>query len=148
MLVLMTAVDTTKVKLCEANDCTNVLAGRQRKYCSGTCRARIAWRRKHGTMDVQTKYGELAKDDQFLRRGDVYTVLKDHPITEQILAGEVTIGYAADELGYSRTAVTRSIAAIVVDIRGEQGGDLEPDEIVSLLGPSDIALPDPDTPEY
>ena len=99
-------------------------------------------------MDVQTKYGELAKDDQFLRRGDVYQVLKDHPITQQILAGEITIGYAADELGYSRTAVTRSIAAIVVDIRGEQGGDLEGQAITDFLGPSDIALPDPDTPEY
>ncbi len=140
---------SVKAKLCEAGGCTKPLTGRQRKYCSDRCKARQHHRNKHGKVDVQTKYGALQADDQFLRRGPVYEMLLDHPITEQILDGTVTIGYAADQLGVNRTAVTRSIASIVVDRRqANETALLSYEGQRNLLGPSEEEIPDPSSDEF
>lgn len=137
-----------KVKLCIDDDCTNVLRGRQTKFCSARCKNRTQWRKTHGAKTPVERFDGNYSDEK-VRRGDIYQVLLDHPITQDIIAGEVTMGYAADQLGYSRTAVTRAIAAIVADMREDNAtGSLSPQERLEYLGPELIDLPEAGTDEY
>jgi hypothetical protein len=144
-------VTTTETRICHADGCLNALVGRQRKYCSHTCSARQSYRRRNGLEGTFAgKYDELAADDDFLRRGDLYQVLGDHPVATQVLEGDIGIGEAADILGVDRTAMTRALAAVVVDRREAAGlvPALEEGVARGLLGPSDTEIPDPDTAAF
>jgi hypothetical protein len=139
------------LKICEADGCPNALSGRQRKYCSHSCTSRESYRRKTGSAPSFTeKYSDLESDDDFLRHGSLYEILGSHPITEEILSGKLTIGAGADKLGVNRTTMTRSLAAVVVDRRKEQGTvpTLSEEQIRRFIGPGDHELPDPDSDEY
>ena len=140
----------SKVRICQADDCQQALIGRQRKYHSRTCSARQSYRNRNNIGGFAQKYDELEVSDDFLRRGDLYEILGDHPITDQVLEGTIGIGEAAETLGVERTAMTRALAAVVVDRRHAQGlvPTLDPDDARKLLGPADTEIPDPGTPEY
>lgn len=139
------------LRICQADGCPNALTGRQRKYCSHTCTSRESYRRNTGQApSFAEKYEHLEADDKFLRHGDLYEILGSHPVTELILSGKMTIGAGADKLGVDRTTMTRSLAAVVVDRRAEQGTipSLSPDQMEKFLGPGDTELPTIGSDEY
>ena len=140
------------LKICVADGCPNALTGRQRKYCSHACSSRTSYQKITGSASrtFVDKYESLEVDDKFLRHGDLYEILGSHPITDEILAGNITIGAGADKLGVDRTTMTRSLASVVVDRRMQKGTipELTVTEMLAYLGPGDQDMPYPNTPEY
>jgi hypothetical protein len=145
----VTATDT-ELRICQADGCINALVGRQRSYCSHTCSARESYRRRAGLNTFTERYKDLDVKDSFLRRGDLYEILGSHPISDQVLAGTITIGQAAATLGVERTSMTRALAAVVVDRRNALGliPRLSPEAQRKLLGPADIDIPAAGTAAY
>lgn len=110
----------------------------------------MSYRKRKGIKSFADQYGELEQNDDFLRRGDLYEILKTHPIADAVLAGDMTIGEGAATLGAERTAFTRALAAVTVDRRLEAGliPQLDEQMVRGFLGDPDTEIPDPQTPEY
>lgn len=126
---------TTSAKKCHATGCNAKLTGRQRKWCSETCRTREAMREQRALAS------QARHDPESVRRGPCYEAIVKHGLFALWKDGDLSYEGVRAEVAaitgveYAIVTVNAAILACRIDERLESLDDdwILPDEVIKML---------------
>lgn len=125
-------------KRCESKGCSNLLKGKQRRFCSTRCSNRTHQQLRRESERAQARADSYDPNES---RGSAYEKLRDSGIATYVSRGTMTKKQAAIELGLSESVIGTAMRALEVDKLALEWAPTAHHS--ALLGPADRDPNDP-----